>query len=363
MSKRKIIHITQSMGGVKSYILNILNNYDRNNFEHIIISSDKDFNKLVQSENYVKQVYFVPIKREPSFSDIQCLIKIRSILDLEKPYAVHVHSAKGGALGRLGCAFKKTKCIYTPHGFSYLSFKGTKRITFILIERFLKHFTYRLLAVSQSEANRALKEIGYHKEQIFVAPNSVNLPKIKKEDYELKMNIGMVGRLTHQKNPLEFIKLAMHFHTTQNKNVKFILLGGGFHDHLKPEIDCFIKKHSMDEYFEIKPWDDKSSMHLFYTELDLFILTSLFEGMPLSLLEAMSYGLPCIASNVDGNTDAITNGNTGILYSNFDELVKGTILLIKDIQLRRQIGINARRSISTSFNIKTRIRDIEKVYG
>ncbi len=363
MDKKKIVHVTQSVGGVKRYILNILENYDKSGYDHILISPDQKFNQYVLSNVLVSKVYYVNIVREPNFvKDISAVIKVISILKNEQPYLVHAHSSKGGTVGRLACWLYRAKCVFTPHGFSHLSFFGGKRIFFLTIERMLRPMTHKLLAVSASEADRALNEVNFNAQKVYVVPNSISISNEKKDNYSFRSKIGMIGRLTIQKNPLEFAKLALSINAHSNTRIQFILLGAGFHDHLKTELEKLIKKHEMDDYFEIRPWNEEKSIYNFFEEIDIYVMTSRFEGLPFSLLEAMSFGLPCVVSDVDGNKDAITHQETGYVYSSFDELVDYTEKLLNR-DLREKVGESARRSIEKDFNIKKRILEIEECYN
>jgi hypothetical protein len=126
--KIKILHVTQSLGGVKTYLENIFNYSDDNDFQYIIAAPEHaELQRLCKS----KFVTYYPIKIRRSINpvvDVAALIKIITIIKFEQPDIVHTHSAKGGFLGRIAAKIMGIKAVYSPHAFSYLSFKGVKRI-------------------------------------------------------------------------------------------------------------------------------------------------------------------------------------------------------------------------------------------
>jgi len=358
--KAKIIHITQASGGVKTFILNIFK-ASNIELEHILISSDRDFCDEVEKLKRNNKFYFVKMTRGLSlFIDIYSLIRIFVIVNKEKPCIIHCHSAKGGAIGRIVSLFTNTKCVFTPNAFSYIGFVGFRYKFYLGIEKFLKKFTTLLLAVSESERLRAKNEVGYKDNKIQVVPNSIFVKKkdLKKHD---EITIGMIGRLTFQKNPIEYIKLANEI-KLKGFNIRFILKGAGYHDYLREEVNELITKLNIQDIIEIESWDKSMSVENFYNTIDIFILTSRFEGLPFSLLESMSYKVPSIVSNVDGNKDVISHGYDGFVYNSFEELVKFTELLIKDVGYRLNMGDNAHKTIDSKFNIEKNIFMIDKLY-
>ena len=362
--KKKVINITQAFGGVKTYIKYILEYCDREVFEFSIIAPD-DVELFHFCENNNVKYYKININRElKPLSDINSLLKICKILRTNKYDIIHCHSAKGGFLGRLAGKFvsKDSKIIFTPNGFSYLSFTGIKRILFFLLECISKNWSDLLLSVSISESNRAIYEIGYKSEKVLSINNSILLENGDFErDYDKCVNIGTISRLTPQKNPLFFLKVALLMSTKYPKII-FKILGAGYHDHLANDVDLFIKENKLEDNVEIIKWGGDNSGIEFIKELDIFLLTSIFEGLPYSLLEAMASGLPCVTTKVDGNQDVIQNSINGFCCSNEYEFSLIIESLIENVISRKLIGNNAKSYIETHHNIVLAKEKFNNIY-
>jgi glycosyltransferase involved in cell wall biosynthesis len=263
-------------------------------------------------------------------------------------------------LGKLSAYFHRIPVVFTPHAFSYLSFAGFKRTLFYILEYFSRKKVCKLLAVSYSEYDRAVHELNYRPEQVSVVLNSININSVDVyRNFDQCKQIGMIGRLTHQKNPLFFLEIAKRIKEIF-PDVHFTLLGAGYHDHLKVAVLEFIQKHQLNNV-QIMSWGEYP-LEKFYQGLDIFLLTSSFEGLPFSLLEAMSYKLPCIATNVDGNKDVIKHNDNGFLVNSIEEAVSQIMLLIQSKEFRERLGYSAFEYVREFHSAQINIKKVEHLY-
>ena len=256
MNKIKVVHVTQSLGGVKTYIEHLFNYSSADEFEYVIIAPEhSEFQEFCSARN----VTYHPVKIRRSinpFKDLMILIKIISLLRKEKADIVHTHSAKGGYLGRFAAKFVSAKVVYSPHAFSFLSFKGIKRVVFYLLECIARGWTDILLSVSYSEANRAIHEVGYEKSKVRVILNAIPVEDtLPFRNYNKCYEIGMIGRLTYQKNPFLFLELASKILEKYPK-IRFSILGAGLCDHLSDDINAYIVENQLDNKIKILNWGD-----------------------------------------------------------------------------------------------------------
>ena len=139
---------------MKTYTAYVLEYADKGLFDFVIIApADVLFETFCRE----KGIPYYPVNLERGlnpFANFFILFKIIRIINKEKPAIIHAHSAKGGFLGRLAGNITKSKVIYTPHAFSYLSFSGIQRIAFYCLEFIARKWTTLLLAISYSEAGR-----------------------------------------------------------------------------------------------------------------------------------------------------------------------------------------------------------------
>lgn len=368
MHKIKVLHITQSFGGVETYLRQIAQNIDTSKFELIIASPKQETLQNFCVQNNIKH-YVISMSRGLNpFNDIKSIFAIRTLIKKEKPAFVHLHSSKAGFVGRIGAKFASAKSLFTPHGVSYLSFTGFKRMLFFMLELAGKKFTYKILAISHSEANRLIYEIGISPKDIYVIPNSLNIPdspeivpdKLGSLAGEIK--IGTIGRLTYQKNPLLFADIANDV-LQKFPLAHFYFLGAGMHDHLKEALTERIQQYNIQNNFHTINIGDHTVAINFLRQLDIFILPSVFEGLPYALLEAMLEGVPSIVSKCDGNNDVINNNDNGFSCITKEEYTEVITVLLHDKHLRDSVAKKGRDYVIQKHNIKDNIKLLEDIYA
>jgi glycosyltransferase involved in cell wall biosynthesis len=367
MEKIKVLHITQSVGGVETYLRQVIQNIDRSKFDLSIVSCEPSLEKMCAT--YEIPYHHINMSRGFNpFTDLVSVFKIRSLIKKQKPALVHLHSSKAGFVGRIAAKFAGCKSLFTPHGVSYLSFTGFKRILFFMLELVGKKFTHRVLAISQSEANRCIYEIGHKEENVYVIPNSMTISVVpilvpdKLGQLEGEIKIGTIGRLTPQKNPLQFVDIANGVIKGNNK-VHFHFLGAGFHDHLGKEVRERVALHGIGENFHLIEKGDSIIALNFLRQIDIFILPSIFEGLPYALLEAMLEAVPCVVSKCDGNNDVIDNNDNGYACLITDEFVSVISKLIADKEKAKAIGEAGKQYVKDRHDISNNIKTLEKIYS
>jgi glycosyltransferase involved in cell wall biosynthesis len=365
-SKIRLLYITQSYGGVEIYIRQIINLLDYSCFELIIAApKNESFESFCQDNN----IPFYTIKMGREFNlhrDIGAFFQIKKIIKKTNPDIVHLHSSKAGFIGRMVTKLLKKKSVFTPHGISYMPFKGRKRVLFFLFEVFAKNFTYRILGCSYSESLKMNIEVGISKQRINTLLNAIPIQELdinKKRSFSNKdkIQIGTIARLTYQKNPLLFVEIAYSV-LQKYPNVEFSILGAGLNDHLKKETISMIGTYGIADKFKIIEWGSQDMSIKYLKSLDIFILPSIFEGLPLSLLEAMSYGIPCITSKCDGCNDVIHNNENGFSCMTVKEYTETILKLINDESLQRKIRFNGYEYVREKHHIDIFINKMEIYY-
>lgn len=202
-----------------------------------------------------------------------------------------------------------------------------------------------ITTVSESVAQE-LKEYGLNPDKISVISNGVD-EKIfypsKKESENDKKNIMYAGRIDREKGLFDLVESAKII-CNQKADVSFIIAGDGRDlNKLKRKI----KKIGLQNRFTFLGQVEKDQMIKLYQNATLFILPSYREGLPTVLLEAMSSGLPIIATDVRGNRDLISNGENGLLVppKNPIKMAETIITLLEDEKLIERLGKNARKTI------------------
>lgn len=313
--RKKVLHIVESFGsGVFSFLVDLINGTD-DEFDITVAYGIREETLDNFKEYFSNKIRFVPVKnftRNINLKkDLKALKEIKKIVKEEKPDIVHLHSSKAGVLGRLAVNGNKIKMFYNPHGFSFLKQDDTKlkRSIYWMIEKFIAIFNRKCTIVGCSNGEY-LEAKKLNKNSICIN-NGVDIDKLNKETANLSnkeidfnnIKICTVGRIGYQKNPEMFNKIASEF-----PNIQFTWIGDG-------DLKDKLTSHNI----EITGWKSRQEVLEILSKQDIFVLTSLWEGLPISLLEAMYMKKICIVSDVIGNRDVISDGENGFIGHSLEE--------------------------------------------
>lgn len=366
MKKKKIIHIAQSAGGVAEYLYMLLKNFNSNNYENILIVSEDYKDQKARFSPYVKDIYIVPMIRNINpKTDIGAILKIRKIIKKEKPDVVYLHSSKAGAVGRLALLFNfQVKILYNAHGWYFnAQISNKKKIFFAIIEKILAFKTDKIINISQSEYDSALKYKIASRKKMCVIENGIDFSKFKDSDkYRIetrrKLNIkdneiviGVVGRLSEQKDPLTSIK-AFKIIKEKYKNTKLLFVGSG---ELEDKVIEYAKTNKLNEDVIITGWVD--CVEKYIPAFDIAILPSKWEGFGLVIIEYMACDKPIIACNVGGIADIIKNEENGYLIKCEDreDLAEKISILIEDKEIIKEM-LQKNKNYQKRFDIKNLVK-------
>lgn len=348
--KKKILYIVEAMGGgIFSYIVDLsnelINYYDiyiayavrKQTPQNYMDYFDKRIN-LIKVENFCRSIN--PIK------DIKAMLELKQIEKKIKPDIIHLHSSKAGAIGRI--AFNgKIPMFYTPHGYSFLmeNCNAIKRILFKSIEYICAKRKCVTISCSVGEHLETLK---LTKKAVYVN-NGININELQKNiDKTEKINhpftVFTLGRICYQKDPTLFNEIAK-----QLSDIRFIWIGDG---ELRNELNS--------SNIEVTGWVDRMKAIKYAVNADVFILPSRWEGLPISLLEAMYMKKICVVSNVIGNRDVIINNYNGFICLNADDFIKK----IKTVRINDfdRVVENAHDEILKKYNTQIMASEYKDIY-
>lgn len=361
----KILHIGQMIGGLDVYIRNsIMYNKVEDN-EYVIVCGEADKHQpVVRNGKEVREIPIALYRSLNPFKDLKALIQAVKAIRREKPDVIHCHSAKGGIIGRTAGWITGVKTYYTPHAFSYLCTPSKlKRWVFLMIEKLTRFNTY-VLACSESEQQMAISDVGYRQNHALVWHNAVpdaSLEKGKTIDFS-EPYACYIGRPCYQKNPL-FLLDVIRKVKDKGCNLKFILLGVGYHS---PELEAMkakMKELELEDTIHLEPWINHADCQEFVRKSLFYISTALYEGLPLAVIEAMANGKAIIASDVVGNKDCVRDGENGFLLPlDADAFAERIILLVNDNELRMSMEKESRDLFLKEFFIENRIIYLQKQY-
>lgn len=320
-------------------------------------------------------------------NDFTAFWKLFHLIKKEKPDIIHTHKSKAGTLGRIaGLMFKltfKPELVHTFHGHVLHSYFGKlKSAVFTLIEKILAVFTDKIIAVSESVQKELIDLKIAPPTKIITIPLGLELSKfseIKEDDTKKKdrKTIGIIGRLVPVKNHKMFLDAAsrVHHHSDLKTRVKFLIIGDG---PLRQELEAYAEKLGLTANVTFTGWI--KDLKNIYSELDIIALTSLNEGSPVALIEAMAAGKPVVATDVGGVKDLFTNKmsdskyestpsikyyDQGILVNSNDSsgMAKALGELLIDPEKGKMMGRMARKTVYPRYDIRRLIKDMDHLYS
>ncbi|WP_418639599.1 glycosyltransferase [Winogradskyella sp.] len=373
MSRKKIVHILHSIGGVDTSLRVLIKSIDSSKFENIVIHGTKDnSNFLDDSNNYVKE-YKIPIERDINvLKDFKSIIKAYKIIRKEKPDLIHAHSAKGGLVGNtIGFLLNTINVLHTPQAYSFLSASNSlKRRFLVLIERILKNKKSILLASSNSELERGIKEIKYKKSETALFNNCISPITLDPEfsdisSYNLPDEyICTVGRPSYQKN-IELMIEVLKEVKKEIPKIHLVIMGIGVVSPNTENVKRLIKAYDLEANTTLIEWTERERIFHIVSKSKLYITTARYEGLPYAVIESLALSKSIIATDCDGNRDLVFDGENGFLVDADDIslMSKRTIELFQNESKRLEFQKKSLEIFNQNFNLETNIKNLEALYS
>ena len=267
---------------------------------------------------------------------------------------VHAHGYKQNLLALLICRSKGVKClISTLHGLSEPDPIRTPSARGIDLKTqvdyfFLRHAFTLVIAVSRDIKSVLIGRHGFDEAKIKLIYNGIDIPTLNamRRSEASVIHIGTVGRMVPVKDFGLFLRTGAVLRK-KGVNARFSILGDG---PLKEDLIRLAQDLQLEGMVEFEM--PRADPQEYYESLDLYMNTSVHEGMPLSILEAMASGTPVVASKVGGIPEIIAHGEQGFLVSNRDpeEFANRCLELIRDPRLRIAMGRKAYERVASSFS-------------
>lgn len=378
-NQKNIIHIITelSLGGAQKSTLYLIKYLQEQNlYSHTIISSVPANKSSSFLSNFMQikdlQILLLhSLKRTINpILDIFCLFKLILTIKKISPDIVHTHSSKAGLLGRIAAYLCKTeKIIHTVHGFPFHGYQNIfiKHI-YILLERFCALLSTHIIFISQADLQKAKElKIGNNKKNILIR-DFIELNPFK-EIYKTKnssisnelITIGTLSCLKKQKG-LKYLFTALKILKDKGLNIKLLIAGDGTE---KQNLKKLAKSLNIKERISFLGWQ-KNTDKLFY-DFDIFVLSSLWEGLPIAIAESMAAGTPVVAPRINGIPEIITDNETGMLFKATDckELADKIQLIINDKNLYEKLRKKAYNSIieNKEFSLTRLTNEIKGIYN
>lgn len=361
---KKILYFitTSNWGGASQYVYDLCKyEMKKGNKVYLAVGSKGELSKKV--EELGCKVYIIDsVKRNiDPINDMKSIFTVRRLIKDLTPDIVHLHSSKAGVIGRIACRNldPHIKVIFTVHGWAFTDGipSETKKRIYRMVEKIVSPLTNLFICVSFFDKRIGLRDKVLSKNSnVVVIHNGAPEPSREFVNHSVHQPIRfvMTARFSNQKDQMSLIRAAKNLPINQYQ-ISFVGDGPNL-------VEC---KRLVDELgltSSIKFCGFQRNVPPFLKENDVYVLTSHYEGLPLSVIEAMSYGMPIIASDVGGNEELIKNKENGFLVHNVEELTKSLSFFINNPDKIRKMGEKSYSLYKNEFKLESRLEEIDKAY-
>jgi glycosyltransferase involved in cell wall biosynthesis len=390
-----------NIGGPSKHVTWLSAGLDPSQFETVLITGtvppgEGDMIYFARAAG-VSPIVIKEMSRELGLSDLLVIAKLLGLLFKLKPRIVHTHKAKAGATGRIAATLyrwltpsslllRPRRCgvVHTFHGHIFHSYYGpAKTRLFIAIERALARLTHRIITISEQQRREINEEFGVGRPgQFEVIPLGINFEELSAPQGRLRTElglgpgdllIGIVGRLCEVKNHAMLLEAMARLVSQGGEggpSSSLVVIGDG---HLRPALASLASRLGIQDRVIFTGFrEDATSL---YSDLDIVALTSLNEGTPLTLIEAMSCGRAVATTEVGGVVDimgarrgsqrgfAVWEHGVTAPSQDIEAFARALQYLIDRPDSRREMGERGRAFVRSRLSRERLLRDVEKLYG
>ncbi len=369
----KLLTVTKSTGGLSEYNKLLCRRLDKSLFEiSVICLSDN-------RENYAAELRELGVNAIPMdmnryaidpVSDLRLLRKIIRYVKENKFNVTLGHGSKAGFMVRFVERFTGVPAVYRLASMSFVPrIHGNKAHVYKQLERVGSMLGGHIVTVATSTRDELIKQHIISLERTTVIHTGTDLERFTRTlsrseaCQRLSLDpdrpvVGWAARFTLQKAPLDFIRVADKVRNAL-PDVQIYMAGEG---ELESEVIALINQLSLQDTIIRAPW--QSDVPAMLSAFDVYALGSYWEGLPLSVLEAMAMDVPCVASAVDGTPEVIEDGVSGFLVApgDIDQMAEYIIQLLTDEDRRKAFSLAARKRIETFFSAERMVSEWESLF-
>ncbi|MCX7761818.1 MAG: glycosyltransferase family 4 protein [Candidatus Kryptonium sp.] len=358
----RILYVVTSagFGGASMHVLQLMK-FSRSQGYQVGLVSAPEPRLINEAKELGVEIFQNPyfVRRFHLVNDIKAFFPVYRAIKKFKPDIIHAHSSKAGIIARFWAAILKVKpVIFTAHGWAFTEGREYwKRWILALIERIAAKVTTKIICVSEHDKMLALKFKVASPDKLIVIHNGVDVnlfKNLKKTKIDDEVVITFVGRLVPQKDVFLLIDAMERI-----DKAKLWIVGDG---ELKDKVIRYISKKNLNH--KITLFGERSDIPNILSQSDIFVLPSRWEGLPLTIIEAMMAGLPVVASNVGGVSELVDNGVTGFLVppGNVEVFVDALKTLVDNESLRQEMGKAGLKKAFEKFSLDNMLSKTNEVY-
>ncbi|MGH2351680.1 MAG: glycosyltransferase family 4 protein [Chloroflexota bacterium] len=314
----------------------------------------------------------LPMRRSPvAGTNAAAVLKLAALLCRGRYAIVHAHSSIAGAVARPAALLcpPRPKVVYTPHGFAFLTPEGAgRRRLYLGIERALGRVTDRLIAVSPTEAEAAVSHRIVPAARVVTIPLGIVAGEFpsperaaevrRREGWDDAPVVGTVARMTPQKDPSTWLRTAARLAEIR-PDVRFVWVWGAELEEAVRREASKLRLDSRLRFLGYRP-DARDLIAAF----DVFLLTSRFEGLPYTVIEALASATPVVATDVVGTRDVVRHSKTGLLAQPGDpEALAAHVARLLDAPAEaRRLAAAGQRDVLSRFSVERMVERTAALY-
>lgn len=359
------------LGGAQTQLLSLIKGLDKDQYNVFLFTAERGV--LVEEAVAIPSLNIHRSKwMERSIhpiKDLFAFLEVFHFIREKKIDIVHTHSSKAGILGRWAAYFAKTKRIlHTVHGWSFNDFQRAWVRNFcVWLEKITAQITDQIIVVSEHDKQKGLNcQIG-NKAQYHLVRYGIEKTRFETHDRLIRKELGIhdqvpivgtIACLKPQKAPEDFVQLAFLAQQALPE-ARFLLIGDG---ELRGKIEKKISELGLNFRIILTGW--RRDIPRLLSAMDVFVLTSLWEGLPIAVLEAMAAGVPVIATHTGGVAEVVRDGKEGFLVPCHDIsfMLKRVVELLGNTDLREQIARDSKNRLDERFSVEMMIKNSEFLY-
>lgn len=322
---------------------------------------------------YCDKKHKISVERSPlKINNLKAIKQLREIINQEKFDIIHCHTPMGSVVTRIAAkkARKKygTKVIYTAHGFHF--YKGAPLSNWMIyypIEKICAKWTDCLITITYEDYDLAKRKFRAkkieHIDGIGFDTDKFNIKIFNTDKEMLYKEIGTnnndiiltyVAELNKNKNQIILIHLIEKLVKTRN-NIKLLLVGDG---NLKENYQKIVKEKKLDKYIIFL--GRRNDIPQILSISDIYVASSIREGLPINIMEAMYMSLPIVATENRGHNELLNDGS-GYIVKSEEELYNRILQLIDNKDLRYELGSIAKHNVE-KYKLNVVLGEMEKLY-
>jgi glycosyltransferase involved in cell wall biosynthesis len=348
------------IGGAQANVYDLIEGFSKEYDVHLAVGN---LGPLVDDVRALGiPVHIIPhlTRNIQSWGDVRAIQECIALYKSIRPSIVHAHSSKAGVIARVAGFIYGVPCVFTAHGWGFTpGAPKLRRMVALLAERLLAVFTPKLVAVCEYDRRLALKQgVGNSQKLVTVRYGIKNFPAAALATPQDQLcRLLMVARFNEQKDQATLLRAIA---LLKHPNLHLDLAGSG------PDLEaCKTLANSLGIADQVSFLGDRHDIPDLLAKTQLFVLSTHYEGLPISILEAMRAGLPVIGSEVNGIPEEVEHGVTGLIVPPRDpeHLAKAIAQLVENPQMRMQMGQSARKKFETEFTIDRMVGDFRTLYS